>query len=1190
MRQIIIEILASGNASSEIYKNSEAMLAMGNASLKAFGQFMVWQRMGRTMANAGDSILRAAAAGVKMAADWDYNMRVVRTQTNLTDKQFADLKNRALDITKSVPQAASDVSTALYDIFSSTDVGYKQAVFMVKNFAQAATAGATDISVAEKSIISEMNAYQLPVKDTTHLLDLQFQMVRYGVGTYEQFASAIGNMLPAGRNMNQTLETLSGAAAFMSRNGFTASQSVISIARAMDQLVRHRADIKDTLGIDIVDTATGKYKQLGTIMDEFATKMAGMTGPEREKAFQAMFGAGEIRAMRFFRVAVPNIKALDTMIGHMDASKGALGRAFGDVKASPIIQFRIEMNRLRVDAIALANQFLPYISKFIGYFAKLLDWLDRLPAPLKNVLAIVTVLAGVFLALGGRIVMAMSAIKGMVSIMGLAGLSFTELMGPVGIVLGGLTAVALVAYLIIKNWGAFSRWWKRNWDTIKSITLTVVGFIAPLLAVFLYGKIVLLAKLIMSFAGTIKTALGLASLAFKAFIASNWITLVIGLIVAAAVLIIMHWGAVKRFLIRLWNDIKSIAIAVWGTILHFFTQTLLGKIILAVVAPWVYIIKWLVDHWKGVVAVAQAIWNGLVAFYHAILEPLGHYFAYIWGVIVAIAKSGWTVIFTVISMGLKALSVLWKIYWDAMSLVWKILWQGIKIVWYAIGYPLFLVIMTTTQILFKFWKWVFENLLRPLWDSFWANIKGVWETIGKPVFHIIGQTASDLWHNVLLPTFDGIKKAWNAFWTGMKWVWTNIGLPAINAITKFWQGLGKVWGAAWDGVARGWSTFWSGLERTAANIVNGILGVLDTFIRIFITGLNWVRKAFGLSPITWSGLGRVHWGQAPGGGGGGGMGHLARGTQNWQGGFAWVGEEGPEMMYVPKGSRVWPAPDSAKTFGRPGFQGGLGMGINEGLISLPGGISALTKAIAMGVSKGSAYLVNTALKMFHITAPLIKNVIMTGGELLNWAKNQFLTWAKKQIGTASAPGGHGGSSFPGAGGVVGGWGPAGSPNANFYRQSVQMAWPLLRFAGIYNRRFIAGTHIWSQHAYGNAVDEMVPSLGYGDMVYAWARAHSGLFHLAHLLWRVPDHFNHIHADFWPQGIGTPRANGGPIYEPIVGMGKSGRMYSFGEKGPEWVSKFPTGGAGHTFNFYGIHQHDADEIVRAINWELATDGR
>lgn len=43
--------------------------------------------------------------------------------------------------------------------------------------------------------------------------------------------------------------------------------------------------------------------------------------------------------------------------------------------------------------------------------------------------------------------------------------------------------------------------------------------------------------------------------------------------------------------------------------------------------------------------------------------------------------------------------------------------------------------------------------------------------------------------------------------------------------------------------------------------------------------------------------------------------HLARGTNNWRGGWSWVGEEGPELVNLPRGSQVMPAGQSAAAAG-----------------------------------------------------------------------------------------------------------------------------------------------------------------------------------------------------------------------------------------------------------------------------------
>jgi TP901 family phage tail tape measure protein len=52
------------------------------------------------------------------------------------------------------------------------------------------------------------------------------------------------------------------------------------------------------------------------------------------------------------------------------------------------------------------------------------------------------------------------------------------------------------------------------------------------------------------------------------------------------------------------------------------------------------------------------------------------------------------------------------------------------------------------------------------------------------------------------------------------------------------------------------------------------------------------------------------------GGGRGGFGGNAKGTDNWEGGWTWVGEEGPELLNLPKGAQILSNPESKKMIGQ----------------------------------------------------------------------------------------------------------------------------------------------------------------------------------------------------------------------------------------------------------------------------------
>jgi hypothetical protein len=82
--------------------------------------------------------------------------------------------------------------------------------------------------------------------------------------------------------------------------------------------------------------------------------------------------------------------------------------------------------------------------------------------------------------------------------------------------------------------------------------------------------------------------------------------------------------------------------------------------------------------------------------------------------------------------------------------------------------------------------------------------------------------------------------------------------------------------------------------------------------------------------------------------------------------------------------------------------------------------------------------------------------------------------------------------------------------------------------GIFNCRKIAGSSSWSQHAWGNAYDIGVKNLLMGDQVqsYLIQQRQSKRLPIGLILWRVPDHFDHVHVEGIPKMMGTPPCSRG----------------------------------------------------------------
>lgn len=103
-----------------------------------------------------------------------------------------------------------------------------------------------------------------------------------------------------------------------------------------------------------------------------------------------------------------------------------------------------------------------------------------------------------------------------------------------------------------------------------------------------------------------------------------------------------------------------------------------------------------------------------------------------------------------------------------------------------------------------------------------------------------------------------------------------------------------------------------------------------------------------------------------------------------------------------------------------------------------------------------------------------------------------------------------------------------TPAAGAAKDRLTQEFPALKF-GIYNRRKIAGSTVWSQHSWPNALDLFFTQYGDTsgehqlllDEVHTWLFARRVELNIRTLLWRTTAHYDHIHVDFWPKGYGTP---------------------------------------------------------------------
>jgi TP901 family phage tail tape measure protein len=489
IREVLLVVRAQ-NLSSGVLRNVAGDFENLNGKAKAAAQQQM--KTGTALMAVGAGVTAVGAAGILFlgkatAAAVEYNKQVALTKTQMygVKASFDDVAQAGLDVAKKIAVPLDQVQSGLYDIFSSMDVNMSQAKFLLANFSKEAVAGQVDLSTAERASIGIMNAYKFKVQDVTKVQDILFNLVKYGVGTYGDFANSIGRVTGPAVRANQSFAETAAMMAFLTRNGLSASNAASSAGRALDAIGKSREKIQDvgkivtsTLGDAVakklgitagtmikVKDAAGRLLPVNQIMSQLGTTLKGLSPTQLDDVLTAMFKGtgGTIQAMRFFDVAIHNFGQLNKLTKDMYTNRGALQAAYKIMSNTPAAKIQLLKNNFQALMITIGDQLLPVVGKLASALAAMFNWINKIPKPLLSVIVIIIAVTSVCLILAGVIMIVVGAWMVLSAILAASEIAFAPIIITVGLIIAAIVALAVAAYLIIKYWSPISSFWHDLW-------------------------------------------------------------------------------------------------------------------------------------------------------------------------------------------------------------------------------------------------------------------------------------------------------------------------------------------------------------------------------------------------------------------------------------------------------------------------------------------------------------------------------------------------------------------------------------------------------------------------------------------------------------------------------------------------------------------------------------------------------
>lgn len=324
------------------------------------------------------------------------------------------------------------------------------------------------------------------------------------------------------------------------------------------------------------ENATGKAKEMAqTILDSDSGKWALLQSAFSDvklKIGKAIFSEGGTQLM-------------DTVIEWLNELSNVLDGKLNDTKANKFWQSFIENGKMALNSIKNIGVVLWNVFKVLNTIG------------IDNILVFVTVFTATskVLKFAGAVKEVFTTVKAAGGIMSALKAGITALGGPISLV---IAAVALLGFIIYKNWDKIKVFFKAVWETIKGIGTIISGIFKAVV-----DGVVELFKWLWNKLKTYFNNFGFLLLG------------PIGIFIKLGQLIYQNWDLIKEKLSSVWEYIKSIPEKVVETVLNFIST--IGNFLVNLVSEVI----------TGIKNLFLKLWDTAVKFFNnfgfLLLGPIG---------------------------------------------------------------------------------------------------------------------------------------------------------------------------------------------------------------------------------------------------------------------------------------------------------------------------------------------------------------------------------------------------------------------------------------------------------------------------------------------------------------------------------------------------------------------------------------
>lgn len=410
---------------------------------------------GATLGTFIDPAVSALESAAGAAFDFNESMTDTQAIMGATGEEIKNLSSEILDIgrnSRAGPQAVAEAFTNI--VGSVNDVSQQMPI--LNEAIATAEAGNADLLATTKALTSTMNSYAGSTLTVSQASDIMTRTVGMGVGSMEEFASALPQVTGLANSLKISFLDIGTAAAFLTTKGNTASQATTQLGAIMNAFMGPNETMKKALEELGFASGNAAIEQLGLVGAIDAIKGTAIAGDE---GLLRLLGTQEaLRGVTSLAGADFKQFAADYAAG-VEGATGAAREIQNMSEAANLDFLKSEFAALKIEAgMGLAPALVEVVQEARPLVRTFTDFVKKNPK----------VVAAVGLVVGG-----LAAVAAVATVVGLGITGLGMAFGAVAAVLGSPLLIPIAGVIAVL--GGLYAAWKSNFGGIQDLVMPIIN-------------------------------------------------------------------------------------------------------------------------------------------------------------------------------------------------------------------------------------------------------------------------------------------------------------------------------------------------------------------------------------------------------------------------------------------------------------------------------------------------------------------------------------------------------------------------------------------------------------------------------------------------------------------------------------------------------------------------------------------